>query len=1596
MSPSRFRLILWTLVFFLIAGAFARPAEPRVPSKAGADSGDRVPAPALPLPGDRLSESIARFVVTPGGGARDLHIVVARVPFDPTGWTSLPAGPAWWVLPYGASPVVMGPLGLAEGTDTPLWWAVTWTDAETGALRASAARTFTLVPRFANRAAPDGAVPMSATGRLPAPPPTGSGAPRRSIELAAGYSLVPDGPAPVLPASLLRAARSAAESRGRGAYIVQFADGSADSARARIEGAGGTIVTPLAGGYLVRMETDARARLAGQGGQPWIASYEPAYKLSPALDPAATGRVDVTALLFADSNDDATAAALRSLGAINLRSHRGDLNHLARFELDRARLAEVAALADVAWIEPSPRDTLLNDQAQWVLQSNIEDSRPVWARGLRGQGQVVMTSDTGIRTNHEMFDDTTLAITGWGDFPAHRKIIAYKPASQDPEVSFGDEVLFDYHGTHTGGTVAGSPGPYSTAPWSGMAKDARLYFMDLSGPVGGGLHPPADLNDLFLPSYLGNAGGAARISSNSWGSYTVARYSISSMQVDQFMWHHPDYLIAFSSGNVGAFATVHSPGTAKNCLTIGATGNGSMANDLANFSSRGPTADGRRKPTLVAPGDLVTSSVGSTRYSYGTYSGTSMATPASVGALALARQYLIEGWYPTGAPVAANAIDPSAALLKAIAMAGSRNDVTTFRVPDNSIGYGRLTLDDVLHFPGDAGRTLLIDSNDGLHDLQYVEYQVQVTNPVQPLKIVLCWTDAPGHPASQVQIVNDLDLLVTHGGSTYRGNYLLNYVSVAGGTRDSLNVEELVRIPAPEAGLWTVRVEARRVAQGPQRFALCLTGGVGGPVGAVALDRFQYALNDTIAIEVLDDNATSPLAVTMSSSTEPWGAPVLLTGGNGVFRGVTPIAPITARLHDGVLSVSSDDVVTVTYAGVSPATTLSATARVNVQTPVITNVHATALSGAQALITWTTDLAATTRVRYGATLPITSVADSSGFTTQHAVLLTGLAPGAHYRYDVESASGTGATSRDSLGGAHRSFTTQAPGDIALLMDDPSSTVAATWTNALQALGWNVDVLVGSALDPPLVGNASAGLRRYNAVLWQVDPNRYPAFSDAQRMAIDSLLNGGGRLLVTGHDIGFSLADAGAPSYSPERETWLESGLKSRYYYDIYAADTLAGLADDPISSPWIGGTLYHEYLYPDAGDLAIPAPGTNGVGVSNWFGDGLPGVPMGLRWESHAPQGVPGSGVWGGQRSRLVCMFFEWPAIATTAVGHSAVRTGILERSVEWLLGRHPPLLTLNAPLPGAIVSGDFLPIRYSILPHPGRSISSRSLDYSLDGGETWNLLHTTAGGDSGWIWDLGAALGGDPIPNSTRVQLRVRVVDDGQPPLRSEAVMAGTFTLARPTGDMQGPVLVAGTAGTSPSPVVATRPATLYATLSDAETGAGFVEAAEYSIGAAPAPPGGGTPMSGTFGAITAEVSVPLTEFGSSPGTHSLWVRGRDAAANWGPAAGFSVIVNADGTVAVESSPLLDFLATASPNPVRGSTSVRFGLARAGDVRLELFDLAGRRVSTLASGTMAAGPHAAVWNRQDQRGHRVGAGVYFIRLLTPTQAFHSRVVVLD
>jgi len=1455
----------------------------------------------------------------------------------------------------------------------------------------SSVGTFTPSARFSNRAAANPALLPSATGHLEAGRTRGhQPPPYRPIELSAGYTVVPDGPAPTFPSGL--APMSSAPAEGRLGYLVEFAEESTD-ARQRIEQTGGSIVAALSGGaYLVRLDGSERSALAAEPGSPWIGAWEPAYKLSADLDRAAETAVECTALLFPDADADACASALRALGAAGAVAHDNGINKLVRFSLPGRQLAGAAGLADILWIEPKPRYTLLNENAQWVVQTDEPRSRRVWDHGLRGQGQVIMSSDSGIRTNHEMFDDPAVILDGFGDYPTHRKIIAYKPGSDAPGVAFGDEASSDFHGTHTAGTTAGNSDPTRSGRFDGMAKDAKLYFMDLAGPANRGVVlPPDDLNDLFLPSYVGNSGGAARISTNSWGAPVNGAYTVDAMAVDQFTWNHPDYLICFANGNSGAPGTVQSPAAAKNCLSVGGTGNGDYRTKIYLATSRGPTRDLRRKPTICAPGDSVISSVGNTRYAYANYSGTSMATPTAAGAMALARQYLTDGWYPTGTPVPANGFVPSAALLKAMAVNSGENDMPPFFVPDNNVGWGRLNLDNVLYFPGDARRTLLVDGAEGLLDNEYVEYEIQVTDPGQPLSITLCWTDAPGNPAAAVQIVDDLDLVVRHGGVTYLGNRMFNGVSLTGGARDSINVEEGVRVPTPGAGLWTVRIEGRRVPLGPQPYALCITGGVGQGAGTVALDRYTYALTDTVDIEVLDTDASGTILVTVTSPTEPGGENVTITGADGVYRARLAIGPVLPDAADHRLAVAAGDNVRVSYADASPPLTVTATASVAGATCLIGDVRALPLGPTSALVTWTTDVASTSRVRFGADPGLTLTAESTDFTRSHRVLLRGLRPGVTYNYDVESTLRTGTTTRDDFGGMHRVFTTRPRSQLALVFNGSSGKLLDTWLNALDALGWSVDVYTGADADPPLVGDASAGLSSYAAVFWQVDPDTHPPLSDAQRAAVDSLLDRGGRLLITGHDLGFGLSDAAAPAYSPEREAWLESTLKTRYYQDVFGPNLhLYGAPGDPVSGGFTSGIPYSEVRLYATSDRVGPAPSSEGTAVVNWLDDIKPQGVVGLRWESPGPKGKPGASFWGGQSSRLQTMYFEWAAFGGPSSAHSPLRTAALEQVTEWLLGHRPPRPAITSPAPGEIVTTDAVRITYSVTPDSGRVVTDRSLYFSRDGGQSWSPVAMPSGADSVTVWDLAGGAGGSEVPNSQNVLLRLLVHDDGSPALAGQTILGGAFTLARPDGDIQGPVAMAGSVRTLPTPVHAGSPASVVATFTDAGLGDSPLAAAEYSWGSGPASPGAGVPMS-----LPPDSTTAFADLGSdlAPGKRTLWVRARDASGNWGPAGSLGVTVAGPGGEDGGDGDFRNFLGQAVPNPTHGSSTIRFGLAEPGTVRLHIFDLQGRRVRTLVDDVLDPGEYSVSWDGRNESGLAAAAGIYFLQLSGPAGTYRAKLV---
>src|SRR5262249_10359553 len=68
-------------------------------------------------------------------------------------------------------------------------------------------------------------------------------------------------------------------------------------------------------------------------------------------------------------------------------------------------------------------------------------------------------------------------------------------------------------------------------------------------------------------------------------------------------------------------------------------------------------------------------------------------------------------------------------------------------------------------------------------------------------------------------------------------------------------------------------------------------------------------------------------------------------------------------------------------------------------------------------------------------------------------------------------------------------------------------------------------------------------------------------------------------------------------------------------------------------------------------------------------------------------------------------------------------------------------------------------------------------------------------------------------------------------------------------------------------------------------------------------------------------------------------------------------------------------------PNPFAGFTQLNIGLPRASDIRVEVYDVAGRRVSTLEQRGVAAGWRMIQFSPRDENGRALASGVYFYRV---------------
>jgi hypothetical protein len=588
--------------------------------------------------------------------------------------------------------------------------------------------------------------------------------------------------------------------------------------------------------FICRVPAGREEVARGMGDTVWMGRYHPAYKISTRLV-GVTGPVEVHVLGFPWTDGPGLVAALQALD-MEVEDWAVDpLNVIVSGVIEGDRIPEVARLGGIYYVEEWIRAVLQNHQAQWVMQTKTYPNRRFWDVGLKGQGQVLSTSDSGILTTHDMFRDPTIPITGWGDYPTHRKIIAY--IQGHPNATFGDGPSPYWHGTYTGGSACGDDSYVGgTQPYDGMALLCKNYFVDM-GDSTGAFWGTTSMWWMFNQAYFGNGGGRAFIHSMSWISGTDGAYTGSDRAADNWMWYHRDGALFVAAGNDAAVCT-GSPGNAKSIVTVAACKNGYGSGIYCTWCSHGPTQDGRIKPDILAPGDFVWSSEGPGNETYHAGGGTSISCPIVASTAVQVRQYFTEGWYPTGTPVSGNGIQPSAALIKAIVLNGGDEGFSGYTVPSYYIGWGRTCLDSVLYLAGDSRGLRVVDDTVGVQTGEMRSYQFDIQGG-DKLEVTLAWTDYRASVGANPTIVNDLDLEVrAPGGSVYKGNVYAAGQSQVGGSYDRLNTVEGVHLYDAPAGTYVVRVSGYDVPVGPQPYAVVVTGGLDneppGTIGDLAID----------------------------------------------------------------------------------------------------------------------------------------------------------------------------------------------------------------------------------------------------------------------------------------------------------------------------------------------------------------------------------------------------------------------------------------------------------------------------------------------------------------------------------------------------------------------------------------------------------------------------------------------------------------------------------------------------------------------------------------------------------------------------------------
>lgn len=457
-----------------------------------------------------------------------------------------------------------------------------------------------------------------------------------------------------------------------------------------------------------------------------------------------------------------------------------------------------------------------------------------------------------------------------------------------------------FHAQHVTGTIVAS-GVVAAA--KGMAPQARALTHDWN-------------NDLAEATT--EAANGMLVSNHSYGyraslvpDWYFGAYLAESRDWDALMYNSPFYLMVVAAGNDGndnssnaaplagqsSFDKLTGHSTSKNNMVVA---NGQDANVnadgtlnsvlISSSSSEGPTDDYRIKPDITGNGSGVYSTYDGSDTQYNSISGTSMASPNVAGSLLLLQQHYNN----------LNGSFMRSATLKGLALHTA--DDAGITGPDAVYGWGLMNTKAAAEAISDNGNGSIVDE---LTLAQGGSYTITVdSDGSSPLIASISWTDPAGTAntgttnLSTPVLVNDLDIRVTQGGTTYNPYYLTGVNSNS--TGDNV-VDPFERVNVSGAsGSYTITVTHKgSLSGGSQNFSLVVTGVTGTPPVC---------------------NATTPTGVSnssvgTSSATVSWNA----------VAGAT--YDVRHRVAGGTWSTQTVSGTSVVLSGLNPATSYEAQVR---------------------------------------------------------------------------------------------------------------------------------------------------------------------------------------------------------------------------------------------------------------------------------------------------------------------------------------------------------------------------------------------------------------------------------------------------------------------------------------------------------------------------------------------------------------------------------------------------------------------------------------------------------------------------------------------